>query len=64
MLTAVLADALQQRGVSEPAASLAADMGIAVFYVGFAHWIDDPAERELVEIVRVGFDQIKQLVVG
>jgi hypothetical protein len=36
-LTAALAQALQQRGVSEPAASLVADMGMGVFYVGFAH---------------------------
>src|ERR1700722_7284531 len=50
-LTAALAQALQQRGVPEPAASLAADIGLGVFYVGFGHWLDDPADRELVEIV-------------
>jgi len=64
MLTTVLGQALQQRGVPEPAASLAADMGVAVFYVGFARWISDSQERELVEIVHEGFDQIKQLAVG
>jgi hypothetical protein len=55
---------LQQRGVPEPAASLAADMGIAVFYVGFVHWLDDPAERELDEIVHEGFDQLKAVAAG
>ena len=63
-LTAALAQALQQRGVPEPAASLAADMGMAVFYVGFVRWLDDPAERELVDIVREGFDQLKAVAAG
>jgi hypothetical protein len=63
-LTAALAQALHQRGVSEPAASLAADMGMGVFYVGFAHWLDDPTDRELVEIVHDGFDQLKAVASG
>ncbi len=63
-LTAALARALQDRGVPEPAASLAADMGIAVFYVGFAHWLDDRAGREFHEIVTEGFDQLKAVAAG
>jgi AcrR family transcriptional regulator len=63
-LTAALAQALQQRGVQEPAASLAADMGMAVFHVGFGRWLEDPAGRELVEIVHEGFDQLKAVASG
>jgi AcrR family transcriptional regulator len=63
-LTALLAQALQQRGVAEPGASLAADMGMAVFYVGFSNWLDDPAGRELVAIVHEGFDQLKAVASG
>ena len=63
-LTAALAQALQRRGVQEAAASLAADMGIGVFYVGFVHWLDDPAGREIAEIVHEGFDQLKALASG
>jgi AcrR family transcriptional regulator len=63
-LTAALARALQKRGVSEPAASLAADMGMAVFYVGFPQWLEDPKGRELVEIVREGFDRLKAVASG
>jgi AcrR family transcriptional regulator len=63
-LTAALARALQRRGVPEPAASLAADMGMAVFYVGFGRWLDDPAGRELVEIVHEGFDQMRAVASG
>jgi AcrR family transcriptional regulator len=63
-LTAALSEALQKRGIPEPAASLAAGMGMAVFYVAFAHWLDDPAERELTEIVHEGFVQLKVLAAG
>jgi len=63
-LTAALAQGLQRRGVAEPAASIAADMGIGVFYVGFGRWIDAPDERDLVEIVREGFDQLKAVASG
>jgi AcrR family transcriptional regulator len=63
-LTAALAQGLQRRGVAEPTASLAADMGIGVFYVGFARWLDGPADRELVEIVHDGFDQLKAVAAG
>jgi AcrR family transcriptional regulator len=63
-LSAALAQALRQRGVPEPSASLAADIGIAVFYVGFGRWLDDPADREFVEIVHEGFDQLKAVAFG
>jgi AcrR family transcriptional regulator len=63
-LTAALAQGLQQRGVPESTASLAADMGMTVFYVGFVHWLDDLAEREMVEIVHEGFDQLKAVASG
>jgi hypothetical protein len=62
--TAALARALELRGASEPEASLAADMGMAVFYVGFGRWVDDPNDREFGEIVREGFDQLKAVASG
>jgi AcrR family transcriptional regulator len=63
-LTAALADALKQRGTPDLTASLVADMGIGVFYVAFARWLEDAADRELVEIVREGFDQLKSVTSG
>ena len=38
-LAAALADALRGRGVADPAASLAAEAGIAVFKVAFQRWV-------------------------
>ncbi len=63
-LTAALEQGLRRRGVSESAASLAAEMGIAVFYSGFGRWLGDPVERELVEVIREGFDELKAVAAG
>jgi AcrR family transcriptional regulator len=42
-LAAAVAAALRVRGVSEPAASLAAEAGIAVFRIAFERWIEAAA---------------------
>ena len=63
-MTAELASGLRRRGVAEPRASLAASMGIAVFFVQFARWLDDPAARELVELVREGFAEVRAVAGG
>jgi hypothetical protein len=63
-LTAALAQGLQRRGVAEPTANIAADMGIGAFYVGFGRWLDGPDERELTAIVRESFDQLKAVASG
>jgi len=43
VLAAALADALRRRGVPDPAASLAAEAGVAVFKVAFLRWADQAA---------------------
>ncbi|MEO8907041.1 MAG: TetR family transcriptional regulator, partial [Microbacteriaceae bacterium] len=50
-LSSAVAAALRDRGVGEPAASLAAQAGIAVFHVGFAQWIDADNTREFSQII-------------
>ena len=46
ILASALADALRERGVSEPAASLTAEAGIAVFRIAFERWVSDPDQRD------------------
>src|SRR5580765_7556799 len=43
-LSAALAETLRRRGVTEPAASLTAEAGIAVFKVAFERWIGNAKE--------------------
>lgn len=45
-LAVALADALRRRGVPDPAASLAAEAGVAVFKVAFLRWADQAANGD------------------
>ncbi|HMA33381.1 MAG TPA: TetR family transcriptional regulator, partial [Chloroflexia bacterium] len=63
-LAAALADALRHRGISEPAASLAAEAGIAVFKVAFERWILDTNQGELPQLIRESLDELKVLIAG
>jgi hypothetical protein len=51
-LAAALADALRRRDVSDPAASVAGEAGIAVFRIAFGAWAADVARNPK----RVGSD--------
>ena len=47
----MVATALRVRGVSEPAATLAAQTGATVFGIAFSLWIRDDETRSLAAIV-------------
>jgi len=49
-LATTVAQALRGRGVTEPAASLAAESGATVFGIAFAQWIRDGEDRSLATI--------------
>ena len=59
-----LAGALRERGVSEPAASLSGQAGVAVFRVAFERWVNDIGQRGLPELIRESFDELKALTAG
>ena len=63
-LAAAFAESLRQRGVEEPAASLAAEAGIAVFRISFDRWVGGDGEPDLLELMREGFDELKLLSVS
>jgi AcrR family transcriptional regulator len=63
-LAAGMADALRRRGVSEPAASLTAEAGVAVFKVAFGRWIDAEANNDLVHHIRESLVELKGLTAG
>ncbi|GAA0364953.1 TetR family transcriptional regulator [Microbispora corallina] len=62
-LSAALAGALRERGVDDPAASLAAEAGIAVFKIAFQRWIDDD-DRDLTSLIRESFGDLKAVTAG
>jgi AcrR family transcriptional regulator len=61
-LASAAAEALRARGVREPAASLAAEAGIAVFKVGFGGWIGDAKKRHLSHHLRSALGELQALV--
>jgi AcrR family transcriptional regulator len=63
-LAATLADGLRRRGVPEPAASLTAEAGIAVFKVAFERWIGDTGEGDLTRLIRESLDALKAVTAG
>ena len=63
-LAAALAEALRRRGVKDPAASLAAEAGIAIFRIAFERWIEEGGEGDLPQIIRESLEQLKAVTAG
>jgi len=63
-LASALADALRQRGVEEPAASLTAQAGMAVFRVAFERWVSEPQQQDLAHVIRQSLDALKVVIAG
>ena len=63
-LAEALADALRRRGVSEPAARLSAEAGIAVFKIAFERWINKTNRRGLSHLIRESLDELKAVTAG
>ena len=58
-IAAGMARALRDRGVPEPAASLTAEAGIAIYKVSFARWISEPGQPDLLAILRESTAELK-----
>ncbi len=63
-LASALADALRRRGVTDPAAGLAAEAGIAVFKIAFERWVSETNRRQLSELIGDSFDQLRAVTTG
>lgn len=63
-LALAIAEALRRRGVNEPAASLTAEAGIAVFKIAFGRWVGGADGQDLSQIIREALDQLKVVTAG
>jgi AcrR family transcriptional regulator len=63
-LASALADALRRRGVRDPAASFAAEMGVTVLRVAFERWIKGNGDRTLAQIMRDSLNELKLVSAG
>ena len=63
-LSAAIAGTLRERGVKDPAASLTAEAGIAVFKIAFERWITDLGRQDFGYFVRESLDELKAVTAG
>jgi AcrR family transcriptional regulator len=63
-LAAAIAGALRARGVPDPAASLTAEAGIAVFKIAFERWVSSPTDREFRPFIRESLDVFRAVTAG
>jgi hypothetical protein len=50
--------------VTNPAASLAAEVGVIAFKTAFDRWVNEPDAQDLSRLIRVSRDQLKDIVAG
>jgi hypothetical protein len=55
---------LRRRGVSDPAASLAAEAGIAVFRIAFERWVSESGQRDLPQCIRESLGDLQAVTAG
>jgi AcrR family transcriptional regulator len=63
-LSAALADTLRRRGVTDSAASLTAEVALAVFKTAFERWIDQPDGGDLPQLIRESLEELIALTAG
>jgi AcrR family transcriptional regulator len=57
-----IAQALRERGVAEPTASLTAEAGVAIFRVAFERWTGGSEQRQLPELLHESLAALKAVV--
>ena len=63
-LASAITAALREHGVPDPAASLTAEAGIAVFKIGFERWISLSNQQDLPQYIREAVDELKAVTAG
>jgi len=63
-LASAMTDTLRQRGVTDPAASLAAEAGLAVFQIAFERWAGGTSQADLPQVIRESLDELKAVTAG
>jgi AcrR family transcriptional regulator len=58
------AAALRRRGVTDPAASLAAEAGIAVFRVAFERWVSESGDHSLAQLITDSMSDLRVVTAG
>jgi AcrR family transcriptional regulator len=63
-LASAIADALRRRGVTDPAASLTAEAGIATFKIAFERWVTHTGRPDLPHLIWESLHALKTVTAG
>lgn len=63
-LASAVAQALRERGVGDPAATLAAEAAIAAFKTAFQRWVNEPGQQSFAALIRESIDDLKAVTAG
>jgi AcrR family transcriptional regulator len=63
-IATALARTLRERGVGDPAASLAAETGLTVFRISFALWVAHENTRSLTELIKQTMTDLRTITAG
>ena len=63
-VAAALADTLRERGVAEPAASIAAETAVAIFRNAFERWVAAADQRDLPDVIRESLGALQAVAAG
>jgi AcrR family transcriptional regulator len=58
-LTEATREALEKRGMPDPTASVAAELGIGAYYRAFDQWADPASQQTLTELTRHALEQLR-----
>ena len=58
-LAKAISDALRRRGVADPTASLAAELGVLAFKRAFARWMDPGNRQEFCDLARQSLQELR-----
>lgn len=61
-LAGAMADALRKRGVPDPVAGLAAELGVRAFYDAFGRWADPASRETLTELTRQALGELRAAI--
>jgi AcrR family transcriptional regulator len=63
-LAAAIAEALRGRGVGDPAASLTAEIAIAVFRIAFERWVEEAGSGAFSQLIGESLDELRVVSAG
>ncbi len=63
-LASAVADTLRRRGVKDPAASLTAEAGIAVFRIAFELWVEETNQQDFPQLIRESLEELRAVTAG